>query len=183
MLCKNEGRVGDKCWLVVNLASRCSSEREMFVQRLKWDCFEILWWLLEVWALMRQVFPSGIGSLSHHVVSGSSSQALAGTVAELFIPFLQQEGEIFCLFWGFAKLLLSQADILCGLLFKTNPDSCLCCKIHCTVLLSSPVETMLCLLEARALISFLTPALLPAFCFPCSCASCLYCTDVGTVTS
>uniref|UniRef100_A0A8C9G348 GCN1 activator of EIF2AK4 n=1 Tax=Pavo cristatus TaxID=9049 RepID=A0A8C9G348_PAVCR len=38
-----------------------------------------------------QVFPSGIGSLSHHVVSGSSSQALAGTVAELFIPFLQQE--------------------------------------------------------------------------------------------
>uniref|UniRef100_A0A8C3LHC7 GCN1 activator of EIF2AK4 n=1 Tax=Chrysolophus pictus TaxID=9089 RepID=A0A8C3LHC7_CHRPC len=34
---------------------------------------------------------SGIGSLSHHVVSGASSQALAGTVAELFIPFLQQE--------------------------------------------------------------------------------------------
>ncbi|XP_030316225.1 eIF-2-alpha kinase activator GCN1 isoform X2 [Calypte anna] len=34
---------------------------------------------------------SGIGSLSHHVVSGSSSQALSGTMAELFIPFLQQE--------------------------------------------------------------------------------------------
>uniref|UniRef100_A0A8U8BXP6 Uncharacterized protein n=1 Tax=Geospiza parvula TaxID=87175 RepID=A0A8U8BXP6_GEOPR len=34
---------------------------------------------------------SGIGSLSHHVVSGSSSQALSATVAELFIPFLQQE--------------------------------------------------------------------------------------------
>uniref|UniRef100_A0A8V5HHI1 Uncharacterized protein n=1 Tax=Melopsittacus undulatus TaxID=13146 RepID=A0A8V5HHI1_MELUD len=34
---------------------------------------------------------SGIGSLSHHVVSGSSSQALSGTVTELFIPFLQQE--------------------------------------------------------------------------------------------
>ncbi|OXB71660.1 UNVERIFIED_CONTAM: hypothetical protein H355_015599, partial [Colinus virginianus] len=44
-----------------------------------------------LWALMRRVFPSGIGSLSHHVVSGSSSQALAGTMAELFIPFLQQE--------------------------------------------------------------------------------------------
>lgn len=79
----------------------------MFVQRLKCDCFEMLQWLLVVWALMRQVFPSGIGSLSHHVVSGSSSQALAGTVAELFIPFLQQEGEIFCLCFGFAKLLLS----------------------------------------------------------------------------
>ncbi|EMP24440.1 Translational activator GCN1 [Chelonia mydas] len=36
---------------------------------------------------------SGIGSFSHHVVSGSSSQALSGTMAELFIPFLQQEGD------------------------------------------------------------------------------------------
>lgn len=35
---------------------------------------------------------SGIGSVSHHVVSGPSSQVLSGTVAELFIPFLQQEG-------------------------------------------------------------------------------------------
>ncbi|XP_051887942.1 eIF-2-alpha kinase activator GCN1 [Pristis pectinata] len=34
---------------------------------------------------------SGIGSCSHHTVSASSSQALSGTVAELFIPFLQQE--------------------------------------------------------------------------------------------
>ncbi|RXM93568.1 Translational activator GCN1 [Acipenser ruthenus] len=34
----------------------------------------------------------GIGSLSQHSVSGSSSQALSSTVAELFIPFLQQEG-------------------------------------------------------------------------------------------
>lgn len=34
----------------------------------------------------------GIGSVSHHVVSGPSSQVLNGTVAELFIPFLQQEG-------------------------------------------------------------------------------------------
>ncbi|XP_065273696.1 stalled ribosome sensor GCN1 [Emys orbicularis] len=34
---------------------------------------------------------SGIGSFSHHVVSGSSSQDLSGTMAELFIPFLQQE--------------------------------------------------------------------------------------------
>uniref|UniRef100_A0A8C4JSD7 GCN1 activator of EIF2AK4 n=1 Tax=Dromaius novaehollandiae TaxID=8790 RepID=A0A8C4JSD7_DRONO len=34
---------------------------------------------------------SGLGSLSYHVVSGSSSQALTGTMAELFIPFLQQE--------------------------------------------------------------------------------------------
>lgn len=35
---------------------------------------------------------SGIGSLSHHVVSGPSSQVLNGCVVELFIPFLQQEG-------------------------------------------------------------------------------------------
>lgn len=34
----------------------------------------------------------GIGSVSHHVVSGPSSQVLNGAVAELFIPFLQQEG-------------------------------------------------------------------------------------------
>uniref|UniRef100_A0A8D0VVV6 Stalled ribosome sensor GCN1 n=2 Tax=Sus scrofa TaxID=9823 RepID=A0A8D0VVV6_PIG len=34
---------------------------------------------------------SGIGSVSHHAVSGPSSQVLNGTVAELFIPFLQQE--------------------------------------------------------------------------------------------
>uniref|UniRef100_A0A8C0L786 Stalled ribosome sensor GCN1 n=1 Tax=Canis lupus dingo TaxID=286419 RepID=A0A8C0L786_CANLU len=33
----------------------------------------------------------GIGSVSHHVVSGPSSQVLNGTVTELFIPFLQQE--------------------------------------------------------------------------------------------
>ncbi|XP_043572024.1 eIF-2-alpha kinase activator GCN1 [Chiloscyllium plagiosum] len=34
---------------------------------------------------------SGIGSCSHHTVGGISSQTLSGTVAELFIPFLQQE--------------------------------------------------------------------------------------------
>lgn len=34
---------------------------------------------------------SGIGSCSHHTVSGLSSQTLSGTVTELFIPFLQQE--------------------------------------------------------------------------------------------
>ncbi|XP_053558036.1 eIF-2-alpha kinase activator GCN1 [Bombina bombina] len=34
---------------------------------------------------------SGIGSLSHHAVSGTSSQQLSRTVSELFIPFLQQE--------------------------------------------------------------------------------------------
>lgn len=34
---------------------------------------------------------SGIGSLSHHGVSGPSGQVLNGCVAELFIPFLQQE--------------------------------------------------------------------------------------------
>ncbi|KAM4051160.1 stalled ribosome sensor GCN1 isoform 1-T1 [Anomaloglossus baeobatrachus] len=34
---------------------------------------------------------SGIGALSHHTVSGTSSQELSGTVSELFIPFLQQE--------------------------------------------------------------------------------------------
>lgn len=79
-------------------------------------------------------------------------------------------------------LLSSFYLILCGLLFKRNPDCCLLCyKIHCTVLLSSPVEAVLCLLEACAFISFLSPALLPAFCFLCSCVLCIYCTDVGAV--
>ncbi|KAG8596974.1 hypothetical protein GDO81_002124 [Engystomops pustulosus] len=34
---------------------------------------------------------SGIGALSRHVVSGTSSQELSKTISELFIPFLQQE--------------------------------------------------------------------------------------------
>ncbi|XP_076859564.1 stalled ribosome sensor GCN1 [Brachyhypopomus gauderio] len=34
---------------------------------------------------------SGLGSCSHHTVSGSSSQTLSSSVAVLFIPFLQQE--------------------------------------------------------------------------------------------
>uniref|UniRef100_A0A670ZVW9 GCN1 activator of EIF2AK4 n=1 Tax=Pseudonaja textilis TaxID=8673 RepID=A0A670ZVW9_PSETE len=34
---------------------------------------------------------SGIGSCSHHAVSGASNQVLSGTMVELFIPFLQQE--------------------------------------------------------------------------------------------
>uniref|UniRef100_A0A8D0LAP4 GCN1 activator of EIF2AK4 n=1 Tax=Sphenodon punctatus TaxID=8508 RepID=A0A8D0LAP4_SPHPU len=34
---------------------------------------------------------SGIGSFSHHAVSGPSSPSLSATMAELFIPFLQQE--------------------------------------------------------------------------------------------
>lgn len=61
-------------------------------------------WLLGKWAAARRIsclwfraeqeIPClpGIGSVSHHVVSGPSSQVLNGTVAELFIPFLQQEG-------------------------------------------------------------------------------------------
>uniref|UniRef100_A0A8C9FXS7 GCN1 activator of EIF2AK4 n=1 Tax=Pavo cristatus TaxID=9049 RepID=A0A8C9FXS7_PAVCR len=64
-----------------NLARQCSDPSA--VESLGRHLFAILGG--------EQVFPSGIGSLSHHVVSGSSSQALAGTVAELFIPFLQQE--------------------------------------------------------------------------------------------
>ncbi|XP_063000268.1 stalled ribosome sensor GCN1 isoform X1 [Elgaria multicarinata webbii] len=34
---------------------------------------------------------SGIGSCSHHAVSGASNQALSESMTELFIPFLQQE--------------------------------------------------------------------------------------------
>lgn len=127
------------------------------------------------------IFFSGIGSLSHHVVSGTSSQALAGTVAELFIPFLQQEGEVSCFFSVFVKLLLSWAGSSYSLLLRTNPDFfMLCYKIHCTILKSSPVETTLCLLEARAFFSFLTPTL-SAFCFMCSCVLCNCCTDVSPV--
>lgn len=56
----------------------------------------------------------------------------------------------------------------------------LCYKIHCTVLKSSPVETTLCLLEARAFFSFLTPTL-SAFCFMCFCVLCNCCTDASPV--
>uniref|UniRef100_A0A672PXV9 GCN1 activator of EIF2AK4 n=1 Tax=Sinocyclocheilus grahami TaxID=75366 RepID=A0A672PXV9_SINGR len=37
------------------------------------------------------VFQTGIGSCSHHAVSGSSSQSLSSSVAVMFIPYLQQE--------------------------------------------------------------------------------------------
>lgn len=40
------------------------------------------------------VFIVGIASCSHHAVSGTSSQTLSAAVAVMFIPYLQQEGNI-----------------------------------------------------------------------------------------
>ncbi|XP_038618375.1 eIF-2-alpha kinase activator GCN1 [Tachyglossus aculeatus] len=74
-----------------NLARQCSDSSA--VESLARHLFAILGGSegkLTVVAQKMSVL-SGIGSFSHHVVSGSSSQALNGTVAELFIPFLQQE--------------------------------------------------------------------------------------------
>lgn len=44
------------------------------------------------------------------MVSGPSSQALSATVAELFIPFLQQEGETSCLFLGLLSCFHLEQD-------------------------------------------------------------------------
>ena len=44
-------------------------------------------------ASQRMGMLTGIGNLSHNTVSGANTlQNLSGTVAELFIPVLQQEG-------------------------------------------------------------------------------------------
>ncbi|NXE34968.1 GCN1 kinase, partial [Ptilorrhoa leucosticta] len=76
-----------------NLARQCSDPSA--VESLGRHLFAILGGsegkLTVVAQKMSNSVLSGIGSLSHHVVSGPSSQALSATVAELFIPFLQQE--------------------------------------------------------------------------------------------
>ena len=47
-------------------------------------------------ASQRMGMLTGIGNLSYNTVSGANStQSLGGTVAELFIPILQQEGITF----------------------------------------------------------------------------------------
>uniref|UniRef100_A0A2K5PS06 Stalled ribosome sensor GCN1 n=1 Tax=Cebus imitator TaxID=2715852 RepID=A0A2K5PS06_CEBIM len=74
-----------------NLARQCSDSSAM--EALTKHLFAILGGSegkLTVVAQKMSVL-SGIGSVSHHVVSGPSSQVLNGIVAELFIPFLQQE--------------------------------------------------------------------------------------------
>ncbi|XP_035113700.2 stalled ribosome sensor GCN1 isoform X2 [Callithrix jacchus] len=74
-----------------NLARQCSDSSTM--EALTKHLFAILGGSegkLTVVAQKMSVL-SGIGSISHHVVSGPSSQVLNGIVAELFIPFLQQE--------------------------------------------------------------------------------------------
>ncbi|KAK1328698.1 hypothetical protein QTO34_012273 [Cnephaeus nilssonii] len=71
----NSPRLMDEAVLALrNLARQCSDSSAM--EAVTRHLFAIL---------------GGIGSVSHHVVSGPSSQVLNGTVAELFIPFLQQE--------------------------------------------------------------------------------------------
>ncbi|KAL0610568.1 eIF-2-alpha kinase activator GCN1 [Plecturocebus cupreus] len=74
-----------------NLARQCSDSSAM--EALTKHLFAILGGSegkLTVVAQKMSVL-SGIGSVSHHAVSGPSSQVLNGIVAELFIPFLQQE--------------------------------------------------------------------------------------------
>ncbi|NXK45456.1 GCN1 kinase, partial [Chauna torquata] len=72
-----------------NLARQCSDPSA--VESLGRHLFAILGGDAGTLGTNERSLLSGIGSLSHHVVSGSSSQALTGTMAELFIPFLQQE--------------------------------------------------------------------------------------------
>uniref|UniRef100_A0A8C7AYU9 GCN1 activator of EIF2AK4 n=1 Tax=Neovison vison TaxID=452646 RepID=A0A8C7AYU9_NEOVI len=84
----NSPRLMDEAVLALqNLARQCSDSAA--TEALTRHLFAILGgeqgFLQEIPCL------PGIGSVSHHVVSGPSSQVLNGTVAELFIPFLQQE--------------------------------------------------------------------------------------------
>ncbi|XP_062399503.1 stalled ribosome sensor GCN1 [Sardina pilchardus] len=74
-----------------NLAQQCSDPSA--VQDLTAHLFAILGGSegkLTVVAQKMNVL-SGIGSCSHHAVSGSSSQTLNSSVALLFVPYLQQE--------------------------------------------------------------------------------------------
>uniref|UniRef100_A0A673GGQ1 TOG domain-containing protein n=1 Tax=Sinocyclocheilus rhinocerous TaxID=307959 RepID=A0A673GGQ1_9TELE len=66
-----------------NLAQQCSDPSA--VQ----DLVKHLFGILGAWLMC--VFQTGIGSCSHHAVSGSSSQSLSSSVAVMFIPYLQQE--------------------------------------------------------------------------------------------
>ncbi|ERE74489.1 translational activator GCN1-like protein [Cricetulus griseus] len=88
----NSPRLMDEAVLALcNLARQCSDSAA--TEALTKHLFAILGGSegkLTVVAQKTSVL-SGIGSLSHHVVSGPSSQILNGSVAELFIPFLQQE--------------------------------------------------------------------------------------------
>ncbi|XP_075390131.1 stalled ribosome sensor GCN1 [Tenrec ecaudatus] len=74
-----------------NLARQCSDSSAM--EALSKHLFAILGGSEGKLTVVTQKISvlSGIGSVSHHVVSGPSSQVLNGAVAELFIPFLQQE--------------------------------------------------------------------------------------------
>uniref|UniRef100_A0A8C3WWR0 Stalled ribosome sensor GCN1 n=1 Tax=Catagonus wagneri TaxID=51154 RepID=A0A8C3WWR0_9CETA len=88
----NSPRLMDEAVLALrNLARQCSDSSAM--EALARHLFAILGGSegkLTIVAQKTSVL-SGIGSVSHHAVSGPSSQVLNGTVAELFIPFLQQE--------------------------------------------------------------------------------------------
>ncbi|EHH66764.1 hypothetical protein EGM_03816 [Macaca fascicularis] len=88
----NSPRLMDEAVLALrNLARQCSDSSAM--ESVTKHLFAILGGSegkLTVIAQKMSVL-SGIGSVSHHVVSGPSSQVLNGIVAELFIPFLQQE--------------------------------------------------------------------------------------------
>uniref|UniRef100_A0A8C4LHE0 Stalled ribosome sensor GCN1 n=1 Tax=Equus asinus asinus TaxID=83772 RepID=A0A8C4LHE0_EQUAS len=88
----NSPRLMDEAVLALrNLAHQCSDSSAM--EALTRHLFAILGGEQAFLAVEMQGIPylPGIGSVSHHVVSGHSSQVLNGTVAELFIPFLQQE--------------------------------------------------------------------------------------------
>uniref|UniRef100_A0ABI7ZT53 TOG domain-containing protein n=1 Tax=Felis catus TaxID=9685 RepID=A0ABI7ZT53_FELCA len=88
----NSPRLMDEAVLALrNLARQCSDSSA--TEALTRHLFAILGGSEGKLTIVAQKISvlSGIGSVSHHVVSGPSSQVLNGTVAELFIPFLQQE--------------------------------------------------------------------------------------------
>ncbi|XP_014444459.1 eIF-2-alpha kinase activator GCN1 [Tupaia chinensis] len=88
----NSPRLMDEAVLALrNLARQCSDSTA--TEALTKHLFAILGGSEGKLTIVAQKMSvlSGIGSISHHVVSGPSSQVLNGTVAELFIPFLQQE--------------------------------------------------------------------------------------------
>ncbi|XP_006865512.1 PREDICTED: translational activator GCN1 [Chrysochloris asiatica] len=88
----NSPRLMDEAVLALrNLARQCSDSSAM--EALSKHLFAVLGGSEGKLTVVTQKMSvlSGIGSVSHHVVSGPSSQVLNGAVAELFIPFLQQE--------------------------------------------------------------------------------------------
>ncbi|XP_019724953.1 eIF-2-alpha kinase activator GCN1-like [Hippocampus comes] len=124
-----------------NLARQCSDSNA--VQDIVTHLFKILGGSEGKLTVVTQKMSvlSGIGSCSHHAVSGGSSQTLSSAVTVMFIPYLQQEGILdllifFSLLHPSLSLWLSEVKVLgahavniCLIIIRKLPCQC-CVHFH-----------------------------------------------------